>query len=180
VNYLIADFEKQAQHAWDQAGISHELGVEQTSYQNEHVIFVNWFAQNEGKWTAELVRLAGLAVYGWMPTILRAEGRNGKPRIIDFAEIAKLLNSGSILKEHYSFLNRSVVGTSKFLHFWRPEEYAIWDSKIWRSLKVGGPVNSIDSYVKYLHDIHLFCSREKLRIREVEFALFNLVKNGQT
>ncbi len=89
----------------------------------------NWFA-GQSEWTVDAVILGSLAVYGWMPSIL--EGRTPKDRVIteERAErIAKALNdkAGEI---ELDFVNSSPVGTSKFLHFWCPQRYAIWDSRV--------------------------------------------------
>ena len=78
------------------------------------------------------------------------------------------------------FLNGSVVGTSKFLHFWRPSEYAIWDSNIRAALGISQYRDALTSFEYYLHDIRMFCSARTESIREVEFALFNVGSNGKT
>jgi hypothetical protein len=51
-----------------------------------------------------------------------------------------------------SLVNNSIVGTSKLLHFIRPDVYPIWDSRIDRFIHGDGlDTNSLDRYVKYLN-----------------------------
>lgn len=74
-------------------------------------------------------------VYGWMPTIFDFRSDN-------FEEAIEILNNAKkgeiptvkqleILK---GLFNKSLVGTSKLLHFINPEKFAIWDSRVYRYL----------------------------------------------
>ena len=71
-----------------------------------------------------------LAVYGWMPTILKHE----KLEELALANLRTLSRSDAIayLNENLDGapINNSWVGTSKFLHMLNPSVFPIWDSKI--------------------------------------------------
>lgn len=50
-------------------------------------------------------------------------------------------------------INNSMVGLSKLLHFINPEQYAIWDSKIYRCIrgnKTASGINKPKNYLEYL------------------------------
>ncbi len=72
-------------------------------------------------------------VYGWMPKVLQIKNT-------PFEEIIAILNKAKVgeplevreLDALKACINNSLVGTSKLLHFINPEQYAIWDSKIFR------------------------------------------------
>jgi hypothetical protein len=84
---------------------------------------------------ADFVRGAHL-VYGWMPRILDL---HTQPPNLTLAQAASLLErariQGTISDEHLSNLVRvvdnSLVGTSKLLHFVRPDIFPIWDSNVY-------------------------------------------------
>jgi hypothetical protein len=94
-------------------------------------------------------------VYGWMPTIFEFTSDN-------FTSALKLLNAAKSeyrlsekeLSELKSLFNNSLVGTTKLLHFINPNQYAIWDSRVFRYLtgekphanRIGNPL----SYLAYL------------------------------
>lgn len=100
---------------------------------------------------------ATLMVYGWMPTIpvlnyevidaaisaINAAKRVDAPRV-DKTEIEVLM----------AFVNRSLVGTSKLLHFVDPYKYAIYDSRVLSSItheiKPPKGFTKIDCYLLYL------------------------------
>jgi hypothetical protein len=56
-----------------------------------------------------------------------------------------------------SLINNSLVGTSKLLHFVAPENFAIWDSRIYRFLFERTPhvyrVRSVELYREYLETL---------------------------
>jgi len=171
------EFDALADSALKAVGDDVKKSIEQQSYENEYIILEDWFEQQKGHWSESTVRLGGLMIYGWMPTILRAEGRGEKRRSVDFAKVASRLNAGEVTKEDHDFLNGSVVGTSKFLHFWKPSEYAIWDSRIHDYLGWPGTTNSKRLYQTYLEKIRTFVKARSLELREVEVALFRQKEN---
>lgn len=84
----------------------------------------------------ENIKLLVLAVYGWMPTVLEIDedvSADDVRKAIDF-----MGNGGKIESEEgiahldvlCRFINNSYIGTSKFLHFLFPKQFAIFDSWI--------------------------------------------------
>lgn len=73
-------------------------------------------------------------VYSWMPTMLKTVTCN--------EDVLRILNSvkkgGDVnendLKVLGGSINNSLVGVSKLLHFIAPHHYAIWDSRVYRSI----------------------------------------------
>lgn len=93
--------------------------------------------------------------YGWMPTIFDFRSDN-------FEEALKILNeakSGSKLTVDNlvllkGLLNNSLVGTTKLLHFIKPDNFAIWDSRVYRYLTNKEPhdnrIGNCNTYLDYL------------------------------
>lgn len=96
--------------------------------------------------------------YGWMPTMLDLRGD-----LAASVEIAnKVKADGCIptpeeLQLLANNINGSVVGTSKLLHFIRPDIHAIWDSRVYRYLHQQRPyiyrLEAPDAYSGYLESI---------------------------
>lgn len=169
--YSNPDFPEKAQKALCKQSCRVATSQEMMSYSKDYHVILQWFAKQE-TWKCESVRLAGLMVYGWMPTILRSGGRDQTPRPDFYDDIRQKLNSEQITESDYRFLNNSISGTSKFLHFWRPNEYAIWDSNVRLALGGSRHYGSIGQYVSYLSDIRAFAKANNTSIRTVEVALF--------
>ncbi|MEQ4618292.1 MAG: hypothetical protein ABN482_09620 [Corticimicrobacter sp.] len=78
-------------------------------------------------------------VYGWMPTILELFPESPN---IGLSQAAALLSTAkrngkltdTELDQLASVTNNSLVGASKLLHFVSPDNFAIWDSKIYTFL----------------------------------------------
>jgi hypothetical protein len=95
--------------------------------------------------------------YGWMPTIF-----NFRKDETEFDNVVAILNKvkqGSWLTaEELDLLrtcfNNSLVGVSKLLHFINPENYAIWDSRVYRYIKGKDAwqhqIHDYDTYLAYL------------------------------
>jgi len=92
-------------------------------------------------------------VYGWMPTILECKFSSEE----NYSMYIKNIESGNcsleFLEKIKSKINNSIVGGSKFLHFINPEMYAIWDSRVYKSLfgKKGNnnSINNVNNYMQY-------------------------------
>ncbi|HKN69507.1 MAG TPA: hypothetical protein VJX30_00495 [Terriglobales bacterium] len=106
-----------------------------TSYILSYPHILSYFADRGSLDVADFVRGAHL-VYGWMPTALDLYPQ---PPNLTLAQAASLLEGartqGTISDEQLSALvrvvNNSLVGTSKLLHFVRPDVFPIWDNKIY-------------------------------------------------
>jgi hypothetical protein len=127
---------------------------------------------------------ASYAVYGWMPTILK---NFDKLEVLsNFVQRIKPLplqdairtvrcevtnNDGQALQA----LNNSVVGTSKLLHFVRPDLFPIWDSRIAKLFGfANGRHNSPAAYLGYFELIHDWCASAAT----VPEALQRMLANG--
>jgi hypothetical protein len=127
---------------------------------------------------------AGYAVYGWMPTILKAVGDLEQlSRFIaivkDLPTVEAIARARNLLCSDQSSalycLNRSVVGTSKLLHFSLPQVFPIWDSRIaglfrhkWQSH------NEPIAYRNYFNAIHEYCGTHD----RVNVPFFELLQNS--
>lgn len=87
--------------------------------------------------------LAGaLAVYGWMPTMLRRCDLESVDMHTDALQAFRVAPNGPVGREALqnvplNFVNGSVVGTSKFLHFLNPNVAPIWDRRVARAIGAG-------------------------------------------
>jgi len=93
--------------------------------------------------------------YGWMPTIFdfRSDNFEEALRILNEAKGGSKLtvNNLVLLK---GLLNNSLVGTTKLLHFIKPDNFAIWDSRVYRYLTNKEPhdnrIANCNTYLDYL------------------------------
>ena len=148
----------------------------------------------------ELVILAH-AAYGWMPTILEIECDFlvDKNKILDAVDGLSSFDSSSCNKEMLenlfenlktvaAFTNNSFVGASKFLHFIYPENFAIWDSKIFgvlgKKLKIFA-VNNVNDMRNFIgYQLAMQQAKEQLKneqpnieLRAIESVLFDSAKD---
>lgn len=99
-------------------------------------------------------------VYSWMPTILKSIDLKDEKTLVDLINRAKRGEELSIKDLEYlkSVFNNSLVSTSKLLHFVNPEKFAIWDSKVYRSIfneeSHGYKVEKPETYLRYLALLH--------------------------
>lgn len=101
------------------------------SYLQSYPSLVRFFEQANFPFDKHTLTQGIHMVYGWMPKVF-------KFRAGDMGDVLKVLNKGK--SEDLSadeitlvkgFLNNSLVGTSKLLHFINPDRYPIWDSHIY-------------------------------------------------
>ena len=160
--------------------------------------------QDKKKW---LIGGASL-VYSWMPTILKFrigdDIGNEERALSSLCEIHKDKDKycdqddESIIKQlkpMKDFVNRSIVGPSKFLHFSYPTVFPIWDSVVKKAFskepKTRKPTKTNNSdirdYIEYARSVHEICKNNKQLVksldhikllegktcvRKVEYALF--------
>ncbi len=113
-----------------------------SNYMESYQAFLNYFKKIHNR--NESIKKDDLIIginftYGWMPTIFKFKSSNfGYTINFDYPlailnDVHQGRNIGvkelNILK---SLFNNSIVGTSKLLHFIKPESYAIWDSRVCR------------------------------------------------
>ena len=90
--------------------------------------------------TAEGYVAATHMVYGWMPTVLTLTTQSPVEPFALEAAILERARGGEEMTDDdldklKTSINNSIVGTSKLLHFVRPDRYAIWDSKVYAYLR---------------------------------------------
>jgi len=119
-------------------------------------VFLKHF-QNIEKFDEHQLIIASNIIYGWMPRVLSLN-LNEKEKVISLLNKVKkgeILDKDEILTIK-KCVNNSLVGTSKLLHFTNPKNYAIWDSKVYKSLtgkKSAYGVENPDNYFEYLKEI---------------------------
>lgn len=126
-----------------------ELDNTQESYYISYPEFLEHF-KNISEFRKHDVIVGIHLIYGWMPTICHLKSK-------EFDESARILNkvkkNNQLLKEGdldtlKDLFNKSIVGTSKLLHFISPDTYPIWDSKVCNYL--GLPANAVNDTSVYL------------------------------
>ncbi len=177
INY--DDFEKIACNALEEfSRTEFPQTLEEKAFTEEYCILKKWFQDLcvNNKWTPDKIRIGALAIYGWMPTMLRVYGigplNASDNNFPNFDVIAGHLNCGSIDNIEKNFLNRSYVGTSKFLHLCFPEKIAIWDRNVCFALGWGKNANNTQRFEKYQSFIGKFSKEHGKTLRLVELALF--------
>ena len=116
--------------------------------------FVSYFQDRQNIAEHDFV-IACHFTYGWMPTMLDLRGE-----LANSIALANRVKAEGYVPtpEEIQFLanniNGSVVGTSKVLHFIRPDIHAIWDSRVYRYLHQQRPyiyrLEAPDAYAGYL------------------------------
>lgn len=119
--------------------------------------FVKFFEDRQ-KITEHDFIIACYFTYGWMPTMLDLRGELA--RSIDLLNRVKAegyIPNSEEIQLLANNINGSVVGTSKLLHFVRPNVHAIWDSRVYRYLHQQRPyiyrLEAPDAYDAYLRSI---------------------------
>jgi hypothetical protein len=111
--------------------------------------------------------------YGWMPRILRIDGKHIAAAItaLNHGAAASGVTFHAVPIIDLALCLHSVVGASKMLHFVNPAVFPIWDSKV-ESFRLGySPshvhMNAIANYVDYARDVHSI-------MRDPSFPAFNV------
>ncbi|WP_423599948.1 hypothetical protein [Roseateles sp. MS654] len=126
------------------------------------------FFEPKSSFNASDVVCGAHMVYGWMPTILELYPDADR---CDLAAAAAMLTKAKLghrldaweLEALAGLMNNSVVGVSKLLHFVAPQNYAIWDSKVFAFVRGERPhhyrVNSVHFYQSYLEELRNLVER---------------------
>jgi hypothetical protein len=148
-----------------------KFNSEHSSYFTSYPAFIEYFHNLENIEKHNLI-IGINFTYGWMPTIFsfKLEKNSKKPREDYFEDSLAILNKvkkdvtcipkPDELKLLMKFLNNSLVGTSKLLHFINPEVFPIWDSHVFNYITGekqeedkprGLNINNIDAYTVYIN-----------------------------
>ncbi|MDO6821327.1 hypothetical protein [Zobellia sp. 1_MG-2023] len=103
-------------------------------------------------------------IYGSMPTMVNINLKN-TDRLLTILSKARdgvevNLEEIRAIKE---YINNSLVGTSKLLHFLNPTMYAIWDSRIHRYITgktTSYGIGDVQTYISYLERIRDISSQD--------------------
>jgi hypothetical protein len=120
------------------------------SYQH----FISFYAQKDSLTEHDIV-IGAFFTYGWMPTMLDLRGDlTSTIEILNRVKADGIRPTTKEIKSIASHINGSVVGTSKLMHFIRPDVHAIWDSRVYRYLHQKRPyiyrLEAPDVYAAYL------------------------------
>lgn len=145
-----------------------KLRIDAKQYATGYIALRHLIRDNINFCDPQEVLAASYAVYGWMPTILKKFEKidvlssfilQVKP--LPLAEATEAIrdevtnNGGQALQA----LNNSVVGTSKLLHFVRPDLFPIWDSRIAKLFGFrNASHNTPAAYMGYFELVHAWCS----------------------
>lgn len=114
--------------------------------------------------------------YSWMPTILksiRLENAEVTLSILNEVKNGKKINAEELTLLKYS-CNNSLVGASKLLHFINPNQYAIWDSRVFRFLNKTEPYKyRLEKPATYLHYLDFI---EQLKNEKTFAPFYQLMK----
>jgi len=139
------------------------------SYILSYPYILSFFADKQIITSSEIV-IGSHVVYGWMPTILELDMNATKGISLD--EVATLLTlakttilSREQLMAVKGMVNNSIVGASKLLHFVAPENYPIWDSRVYEFIhnKKGHAyqVNNVDSFLTYQKELFMLTTHPR-------------------
>jgi hypothetical protein len=140
-----------------------------SSYILSYPHILSYFASRGPLDVTDFVRGAHL-VYGWMPTALDLYPH---PPNLTLAHAASILETartqGTIPDENLSALasvvNNSLVGTSKLLHFVRPDVFPMWDGRVYRYVFEEEPhpyrVNKIAKFREFVRRVNAIRSDER-------------------
>ena len=113
---------------------------ENTYYFDSYFEFLKYFDELEKIDYHSLV-ISSHFTYGWMPTIITLDPKYMNESILI---LNKVKNSNEMNNDEYLILvkciNNSIVGVSKLLHFIKPKQYPIFDSRIKKYFK--NPLNT--------------------------------------
>ncbi len=174
--------------------IAKEFNIDDNdTYLFTYPYFIEYFKQIEVFNELNII-IASSSIYSWMPTVLNLNKKY-------LNKVIKILNNNNriisktdleILK---LFINNSLVGASKFLHFYNPNIYPIWDSKICEYFFDKSHqyiISKIDNYLEYFNYCNVFIKENSFnnildilntklnynisKIRALEMLIFYIMK----
>lgn len=121
-------------------------------YVEMYEYYINFFKEKEVLTKNDVVIGIGFT-YSWMPTILKNLNLSKLDNVTNILNKVKhgvdISDDDFLLLKEFS--NNSLVGASKLLHFINPEDYAIWDSRVFKFL------NNNEAAHKYkLEKVHVY------------------------
>ena len=162
-----------------------EFDISGNDYYKSYFEFIKFFSETPVI-THHNLTIGINFVYGWMPTILTIHGDDLSDQIVILNNLKNknIIPDSDAMEMLKSAFNNSIVGTSKLMHFVRPDLMPIWDSKVSAQVRKIIPmtkqVNSVNNYIKYValcNDIidHYLFSKAKIEIEKVvKYSITNM------
>lgn len=155
--------------------IANNIDSTKENYFQSYTHFLNYF-KNLDSINLENIFIGISFTYSWMPTILKSIKLENSEEVISILNDVKIgtqINEEQLNILKMSF-NNSLVGTSKLLHFINPNQYAIWDSRVFRFLNNEEPhkykLEKPKVFIEYLKFI------ENLKSEKTFEAFYELMK----
>jgi len=141
-------------------------------YYTSYSYFVKYFKEKK-QVTKEDVIMGIAMVYSWMPTIpetseelMKKQGKNVVKLVNDLIEEKKF--DEETIEKLKTYINNSLPGTSKLLHFIKPDMYPLWDSRICEILtNAKYAVSSTEKYLTYNKNCKSL-KKDKKIMKEIE------------
>lgn len=128
------------------------------SYVVSYPYLLEYFSSKSSLVAGDVVRGAHM-IYGWMPTVLELYLGHDRFDLDAAAQTLTKAKTGSSLSDKEiealaALVNNSLVGATKLLHFVAPNNFPIWDSKVYFFVHNKQPhhyrVNNVESYRQYV------------------------------
>lgn len=156
--------------------------VEKQTYDVSYIEFVEYF-KNITTITKHNLVIGINFTYGWMPTIFDFRSDN-------FDEAIEILNNVKIgiipgveqLELLKGLFNKSLVGTTKLLHFINPEKLSIWDSRVYRYLtgqkSYNYRIGNCEAYLSFLTYCNFLTQNESYE--KIHYSICNKLGYSMT
>ncbi|CAN7458343.1 hypothetical protein [Paenibacillus sp. LjRoot56] len=179
------------QDGYVKLSLLHERNNRTTTRDNwfevSELIFKNHPLENK----SDFIKIIAFA-YSWMPTIPKLVGdidwEYVHPALLELKK-GNMAIRLDLLKILVPYINNSIVGTSKVLHYIAPEYVPIIDSRVinsWTKLfnsqfekEMNHKHKRFTAYLSYWDDLNLWHSNlnERVRLRELESMLYGIDGN---
>ena len=136
-----------------------KIEIKKKSDYMSYPFFLEYFSKLQKITKSDLV-IGINFTYGWMPTMFEFKNIDELDKVVELLNKAwkGVVLSLEELELMKSCLNNSIVGSSKLLHFVKPELYPIWDSRVHfyltKDMKKKVHLNSCSSYLDFIDFCH--------------------------
>lgn len=159
-----------------------DSGERSFSYMMSYPEFLTYFENCEEITWHDFI-IGSHFTYGWMPTIIKLPEctEKDKNEVIRLLEIVRtdFLLAVNDLETLKKYVNNSMVGLSKLLHFIAPDKYAIWDSNIYKFIMGDNSayhINKPEIYIEYLSRLRIISSDKYFNnLKKVFKEKFNMM-----
>jgi hypothetical protein len=131
----------------ERAAVRAEKVKESDFYNRTYPLQIAASAKLQGRWTIDDVLMRFCSAYGWMPRGIQEWNLVAVPALVELLNQAEP-DGNEIINAASRCINNSIVGGSKFLHFYNPTCFPIFDSVI-ESLWWDKKRTTVDRYAIY-------------------------------